>query len=182
MLEKLKSKLIARKLKSIQVGENRSVRACNLTSAKKIGILYEASEQSQFESVRAFMVNLQKKIPFVRALGYVDAKELSDFHIQPLEYSFFCKKDLNWYGFPNEEVISDFCNKEFDILICLNIEEKLPLTCLMVRIKANFKVGIYSETNAKWLDMMLSLDEENKNMNELIIQTLRYLENIHYEQ
>lgn len=181
MFEGIKSKLVNRRLAGMFAEHERVVRSCNLSAAGKIGILYEASEQRQFDIVRRLMLNLQAKIPYVRSLGYVDSKELSDFHIQPLEYSFFCRRDLNWYGLPSDMAVSEFVNGGFDILICLNTEEKIPLTYVMAASDAGFKVGLYSEKNARSLDVMLSLDEENLDMEELSKQIVYYLENIRYE-
>ncbi|MCF0207563.1 MAG: hypothetical protein HUK15_09060, partial [Bacteroidales bacterium] len=113
--------------------------------------------------------------------GFADSKELADFHIQPLEFSFFCRKDLNWYGLPTEEAVGEFADTNFDILLCMNLEEKNPLTYITARSKASFKVGLYSPQNAKYLDVMLSLDEESRNIEELAKQILHYLDNIRYE-
>ncbi len=181
MFEGIKSKLVNSRLDAMYAGRERIVKSCGLSAAEKIGILYEASEQRQFDIVRRLMQVLQTKIPYVRSLGFVDSKELADFHIQPLEYSFFCRRDLNWYGLPSELAVSEFVNAGFDILLCLNIEEKIPLTYVMAASDAGFKVGLYSEQNAKILDVMLRLNEENLDMEELSKQIIYYLENIRYE-
>lgn len=182
MLEKLKSKLIERKLNHIRKDCEHVVRACSISSAKKIGILYEATEESQFNSVRNVLANLQKDVSYVKALGFSDTKELADFHLQPLDFSFFCRKDLNWYGIPSEEAVADFVNTDFDILLCLNLTDKNPLTYIMSVSKASFKVGLFSDLNSRYLDMMVNLDEENMSESELAKQIIYYLENINYEQ
>lgn len=182
MLEKLKSKLIERKLNRIQKDGERYVRACNVSSAKKIGILYEATEENQFNVVRNLLNELHNKVSYVKALGYSDTKELADFHLQPLDFSFFCRKDLNWYGLPSEEAVADFINTDFDILICLNLIDKNPLTYIMSESKAGFKVGLFSDLNSRYLDMMVNLDEESFSESELAKQIIYYLENISYEQ
>ena len=181
MFEGIKSGLARRKLLKAKGVEPRCVRACGLESAKKIGILYEATDEAQFEVVRKLLFDLQMRIPFVKALGFVDSKELSNFHLQPLDFSFFCNKELDWLGFPQEDTVSEFCNTDFDILICLDMEDKTPINYIKLRSKAGFKVGLYDERNADLLDVMVSLDEENSNISELVKQIIHYLEAIRYE-
>ncbi|MBO4875044.1 MAG: hypothetical protein J5542_07035 [Bacteroidales bacterium] len=181
MFESIKTRLANRRLQKARGGETRRVRACGLELANKIGILYDATDEAQFEVVRRLLFKLKNTIPLVKALGYVDSEELSDFHIQPLEFSFFCHKDLDRLGFPSEEAIAEFCNADFDILLCLDIEEKIPLSYVKLRSKAGFKVGLYNEKNSDLLDVMISLDEENSSVEELVKQVMHYLENIKYE-
>ena len=181
MFEGIKSGLARRKLLKARGMEPRCVRACGLGAAKKVGILHEATDAAQFEVARKLLFDLQKQIPFVKALGFVDNKELSDFHLQPLDFSFFCAKELDWLGFPHEETIAEFCDTDYDILICLDMEDKVPLNYVKLRSKAGFKVGLYNEKNADLLDVMVSLDEENSNISELVKQIIHYLEAIRYE-
>ena len=95
MFESIKTRLANRRLQKARGGESRRVRACGLELANKIGILYDATDEAQFDVVRRLLFKLKNTIPVVKALGYVDSEELSDFHIQPLEFSFFCRKDLD---------------------------------------------------------------------------------------
>lgn len=181
MFESIKTRWAKRRLQKARECETRRVRACGLELANKVGILYDATDGEQFEVVRKLLFNLKNRIPVVKALGYVDSEALSDFHIQPLEFSFFCRKDLDRLGFPPEETIAEFCNTDFDILICLDMEDKIPINYVKIRSKAGFKVGFYSEPNSDLLDVMISLDEENTSVEELVKQILHYLENIRYE-
>ena len=181
MFESIKTRLANRRLQKARGVETRCVRACGLELANKIGILYDATDEAQFEVVRKLLFKLKNTIPVVKALGYVDSDELSDFHIQPLDFSFYCHKDLDKLGFPHDEVIAEFCNADFDILLCFDIEEKIPLSYVKLRSKAGFKVGLYNEKNSDLLDVMISLDEENSSVEELVKQIMHYLENIRYE-
>ena len=181
MFEGIKSSLARRKLLKVRDVESRLVRACGLGSANKVGILHDATDETQFEITRKLLFVLQKQISFVKSLGFVDSKELSDFHLQPLDFSFFCKNDLDWLGFPKDDIVAEFCNTDFDILICLDMEDKIPLNYVKIKSKAGFKVGFYSETNSDLLDVMINLDEENLSIEELVKQILHYLEDIRYE-
>jgi len=181
MFDGIKSELARRKLQKAHGVAHRCVRACGLYSAKKIGILHDATDEAQFEVARKLLFDLQKIIPYVKALGFVDSKELSDFHLQPLDFSFFCNKELDWLGFPREETVVEFCNTDFDILICLDMVAKTPIDYIKMKSVSGFKLGLYNEKNTDLLDVMISLDEENSNISELVEQIIHYLEVIRYE-
>ena len=75
---------------------NRRVKTvCNLQNAKSIGILYDATTEEQMKIIQPFVsyfFDLKKE---VKALGFVNAKELSYCHVPKLQYDFFNLKDLN---------------------------------------------------------------------------------------
>ncbi len=129
---------------------------CNLESAKSIGILYDASSEEQINLVRpfvSFFFDLKKD---VKALGFVNAKELSYCHVPKLQYDFFYKKDLNWYYKPQNYIIDNFIKKEHDILINLTDSSVIPIKYLVASSLAHFKIGIYEE-NYEIYDLMISL-------------------------
>ena len=135
---------------------------CNLESAKSIGILYDASSEEQINLVRpfvSFFFDLKKD---VKALGFVNAKELSYCHVPKLQYDFFYKKDLNWYYKPQNYIIDNFIKKEHDILINLTDSSVIPIKYLVASSLAHFKIEIY--------DLMISLTDDRsqqKLMNEI---------------
>ena len=132
---------------------------CNLESAKSIGILYDASSEEQINLVRpfvSFFFDLKKD---VKALGFVNAKELSYCHVPKLQYDFFYKKDLNWYYKPQNYIIDNFIKKEHDILINLTDSSVIPIKYLVASSLAHFKIGIYEE-NYQIYDLMISLTND----------------------
>ena len=132
---------------------------CNLESAKSIGILYDASSEEQINLVRpfvSFFFDLKKD---VKALGFVNAKELSYCHVPKLQYDFFYKKDLNWYYKPQNYIIDNFIKKEHDILINLTDSSFIPIKYLVASSLAHFKIGIYEE-NYQIYDLMISLTDD----------------------
>jgi hypothetical protein len=137
----------------------RKKEVCNLESAKSIGILYDASSEEQINLVRpfvSFFFDLKKD---VKALGFVNAKELSYCHVPKLQYDFFYKKDLNWYYKPQNYIIDNFIKKEHDILINLTDSSVIPIKYLVASSLAHFKIGIYEE-NYEIYDLMISLTDD----------------------
>ena len=159
--------------------------ACNLSNAKSIGIIYNATKLEDFNIVKDFVIRLKENCPLVKAMGFVDNKELEDFHIQPLEFSFFCNNDLNWYFKPNEDSVKDFVKIEFDILIDLNLDENLAVRFVLAESTALFKTGRYCSIDPNYYDLMIRMpiinhddndDDDQQNPLDLLIkQTEHYL-------
>lgn len=152
---------------------------CNLDDAKSVGIIYNATTLEDFVLLRDFVFKLKKYIPEVKTLGYVDDKELSNFHIQPLEFSFFCRKNLNKYYKPHEDSVDDFVKNKFDILMDFNLNEQLPVRFVLAESEALFKTGRHCEIEPNYYDLMIqyNFDAENPLAN-LMEQTEYYLKMI----
>jgi len=146
---------------------------CNLDDAKSIGILYDATSEQQIKIIKPFVsyfFNLKKD---VKALGYVNAKELSYCHTPKLQYDFFYQKDLNWYYKPQNYIIDNFIMKEYDILINLCDSNIIPIKYLVASSIAHFKIGIHEE-DYEIYDLMISL-KEDKSMEKLMNEIKYYI-------
>ncbi len=151
----------------------RTKEVCNLSSAKSIGVLYDATTEEGIKSIQPFIsyfFNLKKD---VKALGYVNSKDLSYYHIPKLQYDFFYKKDLNWYYKPQNYLIDNFVKKEYDILINLCDSSVIPIKYLVASSIAHFKIGIYQE-NYEIYDLMISL-KEDKSLEKLMEEIKHYI-------
>ncbi len=148
---------------------SRTKEVCNLDDAKSIGILYDATSEQQIKIIKPFVSYFFDLKKDVKALGYVNAKELSYCHTPKLQYDFFYQKDLNWYYKPQNYIIDNFITKEYDILINLCDSNIIPIKYLVASSIAHFKIGIYEE-NYEIYDLMISLKEDKrieKLMNEI---------------
>ncbi|MBK8807962.1 MAG: hypothetical protein IPO21_15465 [Bacteroidales bacterium] len=96
---------------------------CNLDLAQTVGIIFSANNQDSYDRASKFanfMINT-KEIQ-VLALGYVDNKQMLSFFADKRGFKFFSKKNLNWYGKPNNAAVDFFIEKNFDILIDLSLQ------------------------------------------------------------
>ena len=155
------------------IKNNRIKEVCNLTNASSVGILYDATSEKQVRTIQPFVsyfFDLKKE---VKALGFVDANELSYCHTPKLQYDFFYKKDLNWYYKPQNYIIDNFIKKEHDILINLCDSSIIPIKYLVASSLAHFKIGIHEE-NYEIYDLMISL-KEDKSMQKLIHEIKHYI-------
>ena len=104
----------------------RSKAVCNLEDANSIGILYDATSEEQIKIIKPFVSYFFDLKKGVKALGYVNSKQLSFHHTPKLQYDFFYQKDLNWFYKPQNYIIDNFVKKESTSETTLSrIEESL---------------------------------------------------------
>jgi len=152
---------------------SRTKEVCNLDDAKSIGILYNATSEQQIKIIKPFVSYFFDLKKDVKALGYVNAKELSYCHTPKLQYDFFYQKDLNWYYKPQNYIIDNFITKEYDILINLCDSSAIPIKYLVASSIAHFKIGIYEE-DYEIYDLMISL-KEDKSIEKLMNEIKHYI-------
>lgn len=151
----------------------RSKAVCNLEDANSIGILYDATSDEQIKMVKPFVSYFFDLKKDVKALGYVNSKQLSFHHTPKLQYDFFCQKDLNWFYKPQNYIIDNFVKKEYDILINLCDSSIIPIKYLVASSIAHFKIGIHEE-NYEIYDLMISL-KDDKSMEKLMCEIKHYI-------
>lgn len=144
----------------------------NLHSAQSIGILYDATERENMMKVSEFVNTLFKTKKDVKALGFVNLKELTHHHMPMLQFDFFFLKDLNWYYKPQNYIIKNFVEKNYDILINLCDSDCIPIKYLAGTSQAKFKVGKYEE-DIDLYDMMIDVKENT--LSALIKEIHHYL-------
>jgi hypothetical protein len=145
---------------------DRKITLCTLTEAKKIGIIYNATEYISFEIVRDLVKQLSNNAVSIMVLGYVDSKKLIDHYLYRKGFDFFCKTDLNWYYKPISSQTDQFINEPFDILINLSLDYQFPIHYISSASKASFKTGRFSSTDTS-LDFMIDIEKEKETMKSL---------------
>ncbi len=152
---------------------DRTICVHNINTAKKIGILYEASEKKQVEGIEVlvdFLFHKNKKQ--VKALGFVKGKKLDNFHLPKLQYDFFLSKDLNWRPASENYIIKNFLENEFDILINVcdtSVNELAYLTKMSI---SQFKIGRYNE-DMLIFDFMINIKQQNTDF--FIKEVIKYI-------
>lgn len=162
--------LLRRNLRNLQ----RTKRVYNLSTARKIGILFNASREEHFDHVLDFHKFLKEKGINTHVFGYVNAKELPDKYLFKKDFYFFQKKDLNWYYRPVSEDAKRFVSSNFDILIDLNMEQNFPSQFLVALSHAHLKVGRFTDKE-DYYDLMIHI-EKGKKIDFFIEQVKHYLE------
>jgi len=146
----------------------------NLTHAKSIGIVYQLFDVPDYNQVMEFVTQLQHDHKEVKALGFVQHKNLINRFLPKLSYDFFSLNNINWYNKPVSDRVQDFISREFDLLIDLTLNEHLPLKYIIGLSKARCKVGRFSNENARYYDLMIKIQPMTA-WREYISQVKHYL-------
>jgi len=154
--------------------QKRNFHSVTFDEAKKIGILYEATSDKNYEIVKQFVKDIRAQQKDVLALGYVDRNELPQMRFAKLGLDFFTRKAVNWKMKPQHPSVSNFINNEFDILINLNTEKCFPLKYISAMTKARFKVGRYDIKNFPFCDLMIET-KEHTGLKDFAEQVVHYL-------
>ena len=162
-------------LKRSNLEEQRVHQVFNLSGARRIAVLFDATEPKNIQMLKSF-VNSIAAGKQVSALGYVNKKDKSFEHMSILHFDFFSNEELNWYGKPQGMVIDNFLKEDFDILIDLTLTKFYPLTYLAVASPSKFKVG-RTRTDIDVFDLTID-NTKDQGLEALIEQITHYLNRI----
>jgi hypothetical protein len=174
MFKALKKKYGNSQLSKMLKRRKHTAVAVSFDNVKRLGVIYPANEEARFRKLKSLMESLPEHIKF-STLGYVDSKELSDFHIQPAEFRFFCQADLNWYYKPVSDTVRAFISTPFDVLIDLSKDNCLPIQFVLAETHARLIAGRFQDDTV--YDFMIN-PTENKTDEYFFEQLIRYLKMI----
>lgn len=162
--------MMHRELKGIR----RHGEAVSFDKAGSIGILYNATAEKDYELIKEYVRSMRAQSKDVIALGYYDKKELPSMRFMKLGLDFFTRKALNWKQKPSNPIVNNFIKRQFDILICLNIDQNIPLRYVSALTHARFKVGKYESGIPPIYDLQIKLDGQ-VTLRQMIEQVNHYL-------
>lgn len=125
----------------------------NLDTAATVGILFDATELKDRNTVLKFAENLERKSKKVRLLGYFDNKVESEHFTFP----FYNQKDLDWTHCPKSEEVKKFLDQKFDLLFVLKSQVDLHMEYIAALAYAHLKIGPCTE-NTYCFDLMIDAD------------------------
>lgn len=156
-------------------------RLTTLEDARSVGILYDSSDEKNFNLIRKYVKDLRENHhKDVLALGYYDQNELPPLRFAKLGLDFFTRKDLNWYYKPITPVVRNFVNREFDILIDLHLGNSLPFRYVVAQSKAGFKIGRYERVVLPYYDFLISTTD-SVNLTQFTDQVMHYLKSLRHD-
>lgn len=156
--------------------QDRRPLARNLVAARKVAIVYVVEDEAAHNQVRNYVKRIKEDIGIshIMALGLVDRKIMPHYLHAKLNFDAISLKDLNWYRIPQGKTVQNFMTEEFDVIIDLSLEDRLPIQYIMAKSRSRFKVGRYSESNKRILDMMIDVAGA-RSLPQLIQQVHHYL-------
>ena len=139
----LKKRLAAQK-------ESKRKKQVNLKSARKIGILFDATELTTRKTILDYVETLKDRQKVVRLLGYFDNR-LKDNNFTFRHYN---KANIDWAMRPKGEYVEEFINQDFDVLINLSPKSRKDAEYITALTGASLKVGPITD-NTNCYDLML---------------------------
>ncbi len=175
LLDRIKEWLGTRRLLRDLSTDRRPI-ARNIGAARKVAIVYMVEDEVAHNHVRNYVKRLKEELGLsnIMAMGFSDEKTMPNFLHAKLNFDAICQKDLNWYRIPQGNAVENFMAEEYEIIIDLTLQDRLPIQYIMAKSRARFKVGRYSESNKKILDMMIDM-AGSQSLPQLIQQVHHYL-------
>jgi len=155
----------------------RNVKAFSLDSASTIGIIYNATNRDDAETIKKFVHYLKEERKEVLSLGFINSKDSSNIVHPHLNYVYFDKRNLSKKMIPIGNDVANFMSKSFSILIDLNLNDNFPIEYITTLSHAKFKVGAKGNYRDDVCDLTIDV-VQNKSTEFLIIQLKYYLKMI----
>lgn len=154
----------------------------NITNAKTIGLVWDASNPEDLAHLSQFYQKMAERNIDVRIIGYYPGKDLPD-RLTAIRYLTCLKKeDINFTYRPVSEEANSFIKTRFDILIDVNFKDVFPLRYISYLSMAGFKVGIFDNGSANSpFDLMMEFNKTT-DINNYLTQVVYYLEMINSGQ
>jgi len=124
--------------------------------AQKIGILYDATDAEDFETVKEYIRRVRTEFKKeLLSMGFVDKKKLPKEQFPQYGMDLFTRKGVDYWMVPTDPIVRNFINERFDILINLHSGKLFPLRYISAMSNARFRVGRYDRRSVDSYDMML---------------------------
>ncbi len=177
MIKNIQEKLGRFSLNREQKKLTRNVKSFSLENASSIGVIYNATNRNDAETIKKFIQYLKEERKEVLSLGFIDSKDSSDIVKPHLNYVFFDRRNLSKQLIPNGSDVVNFMNTSFSILIDLNLKENFPIEYITSLSNAKFKVGANEGYRDLACDLTIDI-KQNRSLEYFIIQLKHYLKMI----
>ena len=168
----IKENFVRRKLAKLTQNVSRNPVLPDVTKATVIGVIYHPSQKEALNYLKSYF-NREHVI----FRGFCVFEENSNPHP---DSSSLTIKDLNFWGLPKLELISDFIDMKFDILLNISLNQNLVLDYITLLSKARFKVGT-SPNEENYFDLNINIGEKQDTM-FLVKQQIFYLAQLNNKQ
>ena len=155
--------------------QHRQVKITNLEKAKTIGVVFNAATENDYQRAAGLIRHLKAQDKLVNSIALVPYKDIPHYLPAKISSDYITLKDLNWYRKPRNQFSRDFINKEFDMLIDLNLQQNDSLRYVVSLSKARFKIGLFNEEYKDIYDFMLEGIKPTQ-VSLFIKEVLHYLE------
>lgn len=114
----------------------------NFIRAVKVGILWDATNESGYQAISSFVKKMADTGKRVEVLAWIPGKDVSDRLTGVTYLKFLRTQDLSFNFIPSSADARLFIEKKFDILIDINPARVFPLTYIATLSNSPMKVGV----------------------------------------
>lgn len=172
MLKTLRAFFLRRSLRKMLASQKRRRKTHTLESARTVGILFDATEEKDRKEVLHFAQTLEKQRKKVKLLGFIDQQK----PLGQTQFPQFTQKEIRWNGSLHSEAVDAFVAEPFDVMLCLNARQVLPVEWVAAAAQAAMKIGTLTETPNDF-DMVLETPAQ-KGVQYFVDQLELYLHKI----
>jgi hypothetical protein len=171
ILKKIRTYFFNKELKKVpRLGK----KALGFDRAKKVGILYDCSQEKHYRQVVNLVRDLEKQGKSVHALGFLRQNKMPEYSFAQLNFSFCSRTDFSFALKLKNPQLQNFSRSGFDLLIDLTPHDLFFMKFLTGLTQATFKAGPYNDDYIEVYDIMIH-EKENAQLPELISHMLHYL-------
>ena len=154
----------------------------SISIVRKIGIIWDASNASEFKVLTKFHQKMHQRGIEVEILGYFPEKILPDQYTAVRYLSIIRRSELSYFYIPISKESKDFISVTFDVLIDVNTGKLLPLQYILEMSRAGLKVGLSeSSVDDSPHDMIMNISPP-VNIETYLNEVVEYLEMINSDK
>ena len=139
MFDRIKNYYLHKHITARRPDRNRAVRS--LEHAETVGMLCEITDEDSYKAIFRIFTRLQESGKVVHLIGYIDEKFVPFYCLQQLSADYFCQKQLTWCGEPDVVQVTDFINRDFDILLDFSYRYHAPVEAILATAHSKFVIG-----------------------------------------
>lgn len=173
IIDNIRKKAANIRLKRLLKKHPRQTAICNLQTAQRAGILFDAGNPDNLKIVKELVNDLKDFNIKSQALGYINKTRHEDDYIGDDIYNFVYKKDFSFFYKPKSESIYNFIETPFDLLIILVNDYQYTIDYMGNLSRAKFKTGRANIDN-NLLDFMIEM-KDGDSIKDLKKHIMHYL-------
>ena len=144
----------------------------NWNDVSKVQILFHRSNQAEADTMAKFARFLLDEGKKVDVLIFVDSKKIDETLQNRTGLTYYCRKNLNWFGKPKDEFFNEFIKQPSDLLIVADFYKHFHFKWIATLSKSKSVVAPFNEDN-NWATLLIKID--NNNLDNFLKQSIHYL-------
>lgn len=135
-----------------------------IADAKLIGLIFEINDNNSENEIIEIEKNLWENKIDNKFLILIPKNIHQPETFSNEDFIKYYLKNNNWFDKPKIELLENFVNQEFDILIDFSNKHNFTKNYIITKSKAKLKIGKDEKSNENYFDIIISLKDEETNL------------------